>query len=368
MKMSKKIRTLVSTALISAMVLTMGGMSAFADNTSVTGSSTAVTIDKYLVMDKDANVPNATFSYTITAGTAVPAKENIPEVKAGIGTVTISATAFAAGDTTSTESNSIVTLATDQKYAKTEAIVDFSSVTFEEPGIYRYKITENDTTEPGITKDYNTLYLDVYVTSDDDGKLAIDKYVLHKTDEIADKDGKYTKADEKTTGFVNTYATKDLTLEKQVTGNQGNRNKAFNFTVGITNADPSTKYTMVASPSELLKGKDTLTADESGKVSTAISLKDDQSLTILGLTAGTQFVITEEDYSKEGYTTTNTHGDGLTTDVETMGEEDNKVVFTNNREVTTPTGIVMTFGPYILLIALAGVFATLFFRKRREEF
>ena len=174
MKMSKKIRTLVSTALISAMVLTMGGMSAFADNTSVTGSSTAVTIDKYLVMDKDANVPNATFSYTITAGTAVPAKGNIPEVKAGIGTVTISATAFAAGDTTSTESNSIVTLATDQKYAKTEAIVDFSSVTFEEPGIYRYKITENDTTEPGITKDYNTLYLDVYVTSDDDGKLAID--------------------------------------------------------------------------------------------------------------------------------------------------------------------------------------------------
>lgn len=368
MKMSKKIRTLVSTALISAMVLTMGGMSAFADNTSVTGSSTAVTIDKYLVMDKGANVPNATFSYAIEPGKLVSANGDYPEVKAGIGTVTISDTAFAAGDTTSTESNSIVTLATDQKYAKKQATVDFSNVTFTEPGIYRYVITENDTNEAGITKDSNKLYLDVYVTSDNDGKLTIARYILHKTEEVAKKDGSYTREDEKTTGFVNTYATKDLTLEKQVTGNQGDRNKAFKFTLNISNADEGTQYTMVASPSELIReGEDTLTATD-GNVTTTISLKDNQSLTILGLTADTKFEIIEDNYSAEGYTTTNTHGDGLTTGEEIMSDADNKVVFTNDKSVTTPTGIVMTFGPYVLLIALAAVFGTLFFRRKREEF
>ena len=43
-------------------------------------------------------------------------------------------------------------------------------------------------------------------------------------------------------GFTNEYATQDLTFSKTVTGNQGSREKYFQFTVKISNAVAGTKY------------------------------------------------------------------------------------------------------------------------------
>ena len=80
------------------------------------------------------------------------------------------------------------------------------------------------------------------------------------------------------------------------------------------------------------------------------------------------YTVTEETLTNEGYTT---YIDEIksTTNVATGTiEADTTVAYRNDKVVTTPTGIVMTFGPYVLLIALAGVFATLFFRRKREEF
>ena len=45
-----------------------------------------------------------------------------------------------------------------------------------------------------------------------------------------------------------------------------------------------------------------------------------------------------------------------------------KIVVTNARSATTPTGIAMTFAPYIVMVAFAGVFAVMFLRKKREDF
>ena len=172
MKMRKKVRAIASAAFISAMVMSMSGMStlAAAANTSAAGDANAAIVNKYLVMDQNANVPNATFSYSIAAGSEIPASGKSPRVNAGIEAdkVEISSTEFQAGDTTYTVDEGIVSLTSDQKFAKNTAVIDFSKVTFEEPGIYRYVITENDITgEQGITKDSNSLYLDVYVTSDE---------------------------------------------------------------------------------------------------------------------------------------------------------------------------------------------------------
>ncbi len=375
MKMSKKFRAIASAALISAMVMSMSGMSALAaaTNTSTAGDANAATINKYLVMDQNANVPNATFSYTIVAGTAIAASGNRPEVKAGIeaNNIVISSTEFKAGDTTYTVGEGVVAgLSANQKFAKNTATVDFSNVTFTEPGIYRYVITEKAITgEQGITKDDNSLYLDAYVTSDDDGSLTVSRYILHKSDSILDKNQQEYSVDEKTTGFVNHYDTKDLSLEKQVTGNQGDRSKKFSFTVEISDADPQTKYTVAASMSEALPVADRiLTTDDNGAVSKTFELRDDESVIIYGLTAETKYSITETDYSALGYETTNNKGDGLTTGEQTMGTENNSVVFTNNKDVTTPTGIIMSFAPYILVLALSGVFAVMFLRKKREDF
>lgn len=47
---------------------------------------------------------------------------------------------------------------------------------------------------------------------------------------------------------------------------------------------------------------------------------------------------------------------------------DRDVLVDNNKAVTTPTGIAMTFAPYALMVAFAGVFAVMFLRKKREDF
>ena len=45
----------------------------------------------------------------------------------------------------------------------------------------------------------------------------------------------------------------------------------------------------------------------------------------------------------------------------------NAVVCTNLKNAVTPTGIAMTVAPYILMVAVAGIFAILFLRRRHEE-
>lgn len=50
-----------------------------------------------------------------------------------------------------------------------------------------------------------------------------------------------------------------------------------------------------------------------------------------------------------------------------MGKMNNAVVCTNLKNAVTPTGIAMTVAPYILMVAVAGIFAILFLRRRHEE-
>lgn len=386
MKMSKKIRAIASAALISAMVMSMNGMTALADNTPVSGSSIQVNVDKYLVMDQYANVPDVTFSYTIEGlDKTMPANGNKPEIKASVnnsdavtGMPTIGSTTFSPDRTYTfgivpegpvTEAY----LTGGKRFVKEQAVVSFSAVSFKEPGIYRYFITENNINDDnkGLTKDPRTLVFDVYVTDQDgDGKLEINDYILHnQVDPEMDKTGG-NYGNDKVTGFVNTYETKNLTFEKQVAGNQGDRSKKFQFTVEISNADPNTKYTLIASPSSALPAnKNELKVGANKTVSESYSLSHYESITIQGLAKDTNYKITENDYTNEGYSTTNTKvANSLTTDDQTFGEVDEKVVFTNTKSVTTPTGIIMSFAPYILVLALAGVFAVMFLRKKREDF
>ena len=93
---------------VSALVLSAAlSAASFADepiteNTAVNGPT--VTFDKYLVMKENANVPNASFSFRVSAGSAAAASSEATEVLAGIkpDQVAVSDTAvFAPGDSTS---------------------------------------------------------------------------------------------------------------------------------------------------------------------------------------------------------------------------------------------------------------------------
>ena len=273
-----KKRTIAKTgATMLTMAMLLNGTTVFAAGTdygtTIEGTKTT-TFDKFLVMDKQANVPNATFSYAVKAGNAKAYDVNGKkfQVLAGVDADKITMAGvgegaeankivFKQGDNSDTHDATKDAYVKDldsakQKYAMKTAKLDLSAVTFKEPGVYRYIITESGTNQ-AITNDADlTRVLDVYVndasTTDTDGKLTkkltIAGYVLHSNaddepDVAAGEDfgsaGSYT--DKKSQGFTNSYDTSDLTLRKQVTGNQASRDKYFEITLNIDNAQPNTK-------------------------------------------------------------------------------------------------------------------------------
>lgn len=49
-----------------------------------------------------------------------------------------------------------------------------------------------------------------------------------------------------------------------------------------------------------------------------------------------------------------------------MGKKDNSVEFTNTKDASTPTGVIMTIAPYALMVVLAGAFAVVFLTRRNR--
>ncbi|MDB6482874.1 hypothetical protein PMN76_12300 [Blautia wexlerae] len=266
-------KTAMSMAVAAAMMLTVVPVGAVGSNYGATiGGAKTTTFDKFLVMDEEANVPNATFNYAVTAGVAkaysvegkkfqVLAGVDADKVTMdGVGTgATAGQIVFTQGDgsdTHGTDSDKYVKdLVAGKKYAMKTATLDFSKVQFTEPGVYRYVVTESGKNQ-GITNDADlTRIVDVYVndaTTDEGKALTIAGYVLHSNaddepDVAAGEDfgstGAYVAT--KSQGFTNSYETSDLTLRKQVTGNQASRDKYLEFTLNIAAAQPNTKYDVV---------------------------------------------------------------------------------------------------------------------------
>ena len=384
---------------------------------NTTASNGKITFQKHLVMDKEANVPNVTFEFKIAPGdpasyenqgkanTAVYAGimgENPPVIYAGntkpdseyYGKVT-----FAAGDDTTDIAPVEPEAAVTQKEATKNLTVDFTGVDFTAPGIYRYVITEKNGGSSGITYDTSRT-LDVYVqykknTVTGEGQpeytdeLEVAYYVLQDGTAV-NPDTATTNGDNatKSDGFTNTYTTYDLTLTKKVTGNQGDRDKYFAFTVNITGAVAGTVYTVDLPETDNHEDNSTdpLIVGEGGSVSATYYLKHGQSIVIQGLTANTHYTIEEKSYSTDGYSTaysvevggekvvksTNSTGDrkmSIDKPDGTAITDDNVVTFTNSKSGTVPTGILLETAPYLILgaVVVAGLVVLFATRRRRTR-
>ena len=373
------------TTLLAAVLLVAAALpSAFAFKyTAVAGTST--TFYKYLVMDVDANVPNATFAFTVAPGTAIAATEDSVAVLAGIGAPTIAEVTFAPTDSTTAGLPSDTDTATaGQQYATQTAKVDFSGISFTEPGIYRYIVTETATTNQGVTNDESaTRTLDVYVT-DNDGALEVSSYVLHTgtdapaagTDKgSADVSNTGDKLGDKSAGYTNTYDTSNLTFSKTVSGNQASRDKYFAFTVTIRGAVAGTVYdvdltkadvNISANPNDAttcignaVTQPQRLTVPADGTVTQVFYLQHGQEITIKGLAKGTEYAVTEnpEDYKQ----TAPDNASG------TIVSEDVTAAFTNTRSGVIPTGVLLTVAPFAAIMAVGAVGILVMVGKKRKR-
>ena len=414
----KKFLAVFSTMAIAASMLAAMPASA-ANYTPVQGTTTEV--QKYLVLDKDAEVPTATFNYTITPGAEkkYDEKDSIAAY-AGImpsGTTGITGTvSFAAGDTTVNGAiDDGITNSTDKKYVKKGFDLNFSGVSFPEPGVYRYVLTEDnagatDNLGAGIKHVGNyRKTLDVYVT-DNDGTLGVERYILYNSiietapaisnDEALNNKVNRTDTTNtaKTDGFVNEYESKSLSFAKKVEGNQGSKDKYFKFTVKIENAlganlkvlmdnaetaptvNNATVYTAeVMATANGIDDVDENTAAgqqlviDSNEKSYDFYLQNGQYITLEGLPKGATYTVSED---AEEYTAADgaTFGTGTSANAFTgaiqgdIGDNDIKTGFTNTKDGTIPTGVILSIaGPAVLGIAVVGGIVYMTLKRKKEE-
>ena len=417
-----KKKTIAKTgATMLTMAMLLNGTTVFAAETgydATIGGTQTTTFDKFLVMDSQANVPNATFTYTVTAGAAkaydvagkkfqVLAGVDADKITmAGVGTDTKNTIAYAPGDTTANDENTMVKNYDKgtEKYAKKTATLNLSAVQFTEPGVYRYIITEFGRNQ-AITNDADlTRVLDVYVndasTTDTDGnlikKLTIAGYVLHSnTDDAPDvaagesfgSTGAYVAT--KSQGFTNSYDTSDLTLRKQVTGNQASHDKYFEFTLDIEGAQPNTKYNVDISGAEATSGTNdatintnagkanvtSITTDDDGKATQKFYLQHGQQVTVQGIAKDTKYAVTEntEDYKSTANTAVASvveiKADTDSAEVNgTIASKDLTTGYLNTRDGVIPTGVIMTVAPFaaVTLLGAAGM-VTIKMRKKEDD-
>lgn len=402
--MTKK--SIGAVVLASALTMSMGmpALAAESYDTTIGGTKTT-TFDKYLVMDAQAEVPNASFTYAVTAGTAkaydVAGKrfeilagvdaDNV--TMAGVGSTTANTIAYSQGDATLNDENALVKGYDNatEKYAKKTATLDFSACKFTEPGIYRYIVTESGINQ-GVTNDADaTRVVDVYVndaSGSTGNKLKIEGYVLHSNADDAPavslgenngSAGSYVGT--KSQGFTNSYDTSDLSIKKEVSGNQASRDKYFEFTVNIAGAVPGTVYDVdltkadattqsnaaTITANENKTNPATLTVGEDGTVTQKFYLAHGQEIKIQGIAKDSKYEVTEnaEDYKSTAAGVTDytdaANGTVVSTDLKTS--------YLNTRDGVIPTGVIMTVAPFaaVTLLGGAGVVTMVMKKKKSSE-
>lgn len=309
-----------------------------------------VPITKEFEMADGLRTPEVTFKFTATSQTqdALPA--------------TITDVTYQAGETGKLK---------DGKYVISKDTAISFTGDWKHAGEYVYTVTESkENPISNVTYDTSSYTLRVYVINGTNG-LEIEKITAEKAN------GKTNKI-----LFTNTYAKNDatLTIEKNTTGTYADKTKEFNFEITFTKSPMSDQTTFAgkigSEPVECTAG-----------TAKPFTLADGEQLVFSNLPVGTTYVVKELEAS-DGYTpsvtvvenktTTLTNktvaqeGDALDTlkqdgTKNLVGENENKVTFTNTHKGVVPTGILMNNLPFILLVAVAIVaFVSLAVIKRRR--
>ena len=222
--------------------------------------------------------------------------------------------------------------------------------------VYHYVVTEDAGSYEGI--DYDTASRDVYlfVYNGADGALYVGNVITENNGEKGDLE------------FINDYGaendtTHDVTIKKTITGNQGVKNKSFEFKVAVNGGQGELYKVVVKKNANAQALTEYITSNEA---ETSYQISDTGSITIYGLTESDKYTVTETDANKDGYTTTI---DGETTATGTKTgttKEDGTVVqYVNEKDAAVVTGVAKKYTPYVLLVGAAGALGSVFFRRKR---
>ena len=365
-RMLKKVSTVTAAGIMMTAMLGMQ-VSAAESSDSEAAVKKNPTITKQITKESNIYAPKTTFKFTVAPGTAVPASENQEAIYAGPANgVTLDKDVIASVPADSDIGNEKITVGTT-KLNVNESV--FTKGKNAKPGIFRYVVSEVATDKDGNAYEgvaYTTeqKYFDVYVTSDDVGNLEVGSYLFVDKTDSKSKDGGV---------FTNDYSShhdtlKDLTVKKEVTGNQGNRNKDFKFTIKVDGAAGEQYYVTFSdgkAPTTLVSGE-----------AKTITLKDNETAKIFGLSETDEYTVTEASYADDGYTTTIDNEEKLTAtgtikkDTEartTAANGDKNITVVNDKTTNSPTGIFLHVAPYIALIGAAIASSLLFFRRKRAK-
>lgn len=201
-----------------------------------------------------------------------------------------------------------------------------------------------------------------YTVSEVKGTANVSGYQVATT--TNETEGTIGKGGSKTASFTNTY-TKLVAIDvsKVVTGSLGDRTKDFPFTVSVTvNGAPYSDYTLT---------KNEVTLDENA----SFTLRHGETVVVTGVPKGATVRVSEAmaDYTAEiaitGTGTPKELKETTTMGVEVVGvDEDTALVFTNTKNPTIDTGILLDSMPYVVILGIAifGI-AVYVVRKRKKD-
>lgn len=371
-----------------------------------------ITFQEYLVMDKDAALPDVDVTLSVQQGSAVAATDETLRVIPGRAGVSFpSKVSFHSGDTATAESaagsSEGIDFLTkdnnnDEKYIAKTVELDFTGVSFVEEGVYRYVIEQTSVSRPDVTSHLTTCYLDIYV-ADVGGDLQNVGVAFKQQADAPSRSGNVSVP--KLTGFTNSFTTHSLTVKKNVDGNQGSQDKYFKFTLQLTGSSGGSSDSIKLAVSgifdrdaydnssnaytkEEIDQANAFVQDEvSGQTFITVGqlknekvfyLRHGQTLKIGGIPMGMGYKVSEvfEDYQSVSQVT----GDGNGTQAldsenkkasvtDTNLEADTTVLFTNTREGTVPTGIVngVIIPIVVCLIGVSGAGLVLHMRRVKNH-
>lgn len=368
----KKFSTRLMTALMAGtLAVGMMGMSVSAadgDGASETpqdfiyGNVTEVPITKNIITDGNTYAPNATFNFKVSEGVAGEFRNQV--VKAGIaGGLTVSGSAtFTAGD-------AVAATYTNDTGAK----LVVNKTILKNAGIYHYIVEEENLPSSATNKEYEGILKDnavydvyVYIYNDKGGEPDI----------VAVKRGTTAKAE---IVFNNNYgaegndSTHDITITKLLSGNQTVPTDEFTISVKVNGATGE-KYKVVVTNAPT---KATEPTSITSGTETPFTVKGNTTIKIYGLTETDEVKVTEtKDGKDRGYidpiysVTTSPDGSKSQNTIDKgvyITKDGTLATVTNKKDVPSPTGLILNYGPYILMIALAGSMAAFFFFKRNRK-